>query len=69
MMQRMVTDYARAYILTLIRSLLMPNTLGRRLDLMYLLVLAELNNVLNYNLGLAILACPYRVLYHIIDFN
>jgi len=44
-----IAQHARAHILTLIESLLMPDTLGGRVHLMYLLLLADLNNVSNFS--------------------
>jgi len=40
-----IVQHAQAHILTLIRSLLMPDTSGSQVHLMYLLLLADLNNV------------------------
>jgi len=55
--------------LTLIESLLMSDTLGSRVHLMYLLLLSDLDNVPNYICGLGVLSCLYRALNHGIDFN
>ena len=43
-----IAQHARAHILTLIGSLLMPDTSGGRVHLMYLLLLSNLNNCLLY---------------------
>jgi len=47
----MVAQHAWAHILTLIRSLLMLDTSGSRVHLMYLLLLSDLHNVSNYSWG------------------
>jgi len=65
----MVAQHARAHILTLIESLLMSDTSGSRVHLMYLLLLSDLDNVSNYSLGSDVLACHYRALDHGVDFN
>jgi len=62
-------ENARGHILTLIESLMMPDTLASRVHLMYLSLLTYLNNVSNYSLGTTILSCLYRALDHEIDFN
>lgn len=67
--ENVVAHYARAHILTLIGSLLMPDTSGSRVHLMYLLLLDDLNNVSSYSWGSAVLACLYRALDHGINFN
>jgi len=59
-----IAQYARAYILTLIGSILMPDTPVVRVHVMYLLKLADLNVVRNYSWGSAVLACLYRGLNH-----
>ena len=59
-----IAQYARAYILTLIGSILMPYTSATRVHLMYLVRLADLNVVKNYSWGSAVLACLYRCLDH-----
>ena len=64
-----IAQHARAHILTLIGSLLMPDTSGSRVHLMYLLLLGDLNNVSNYSWGSGVLACLYRALDHGVDFN
>jgi len=47
-----IAQYARAYILILIGSILMPDTSIVRVHVMYLLKLANLNVVVNYSWGL-----------------
>jgi len=47
----MVAQHAQAHILTLIGSLLMPDTSGSKVHLMYLLLLSDLYNVSNYSWG------------------
>ncbi|XP_027927469.1 protein MAIN-LIKE 1-like [Vigna unguiculata] len=59
-----IAQYARAYILTLIGSILMPDTSAARVHVMYLLKLPDLNVVNNYSWGSAVLACLYRGLDH-----
>jgi len=59
-----IAQYARAYILTLIGSILMPDTSAARVHVMYLLRLADLDVVRNYSWGSAVLACLYRCLDH-----
>jgi len=64
-----VAQYARAHILSLIGSMLMPDTSTSRVHLMYLLLLANLNNASNFSWGSAVLASLYRALDHGIDYN
>ena len=64
-----IAQHTQAHILTLIRSVLMPGSSGSKVHVMYLLLLADLNNVRNYNWGSAVLASLYRALDHRIDFN
>jgi len=64
-----IAQHARAHILTLIGSLLMSDTSGSKVHLMYLLLLSDLNNVSNYSWGSGVLACLYRALDHGVDFN
>jgi len=59
-----IAQYTRAYILTLIGSILMPDTSAARVHVMYLLRLADLDVVRNYSWGSAVLACLYRFLDH-----
>jgi len=47
-----IAKYERVYILTLIGSILMPDTSAARIHVMYLLKLADLNVVENYSWGL-----------------
>jgi len=65
----MVAQYARAHILTLIRSLLMSDTSESRVHLMYLLLLSDLLNFSNYSWWSGVLAFLYRALDHGVDFN
>jgi len=65
----MVAQHERSHILTLIESLLMLDTSGSRVHLMYLLLLSDLDNVSNYSWGSGVLACLYRALDHGVDFN
>jgi len=56
-----IAQHAGAHILTLIGSLLMPDSSGNKVHLMYLLLLADLNNVKNYSWGqLYWLLCTVR---------
>jgi len=47
----------------------MLDSSSSKVHLMYLLLLADLNNVKNYSWGSVVLASLYRALDHIIDFN
>ena len=47
----------------------MSDSLGSKVHLMYLLLLADLNNVKIYSWGSTVLASLYHALYHKIDFN
>jgi len=62
-----IAQHARAHILTLIGSLLINDSSGSKVHLMYLLLLADLNNVRNYSWGSDVLVSPYRALDHGID--
>jgi len=64
-----IAQHARAQISTLIGSLLMFDSSISKVHLMYLLLLADLNNIRNYSWGSAVMASLYRVLDHRIDFN
>nr|XP_007133579.1 hypothetical protein PHAVU_011G191000g [Phaseolus vulgaris]ESW05573.1 hypothetical protein PHAVU_011G191000g [Phaseolus vulgaris] len=64
-----IAQHARAHILTLIGSILMLDSSSSKVHLMYLLLLADLNNVRNYSWESAVLASLYRVLDHEIDLN
>jgi len=64
-----IAQHARAHILTFIGSLLMSDSLGSKVHLMYQLLLADFINVRNYSWGSAVLASLYPVLDHEIDFN
>jgi len=57
-----ISQHAHGHILTLIGSLLMPDTSASLVHLMYLPLLIDLNNVSNYNWGAVVLACLYRAL-------
>jgi len=59
-----IAQYLRAYILTLIGSILMPNTFATKVHVMYLLKLADLNVVSNYSWGFTVLSCLYCGLDH-----
>jgi len=59
-----IAQYARAYILTLIGSILMPDMSAAKVHVMYLLKLADLNVVSNYSWGFTVLACLYCGLDH-----
>jgi len=56
-------------MLTLIENLFMPDSSGSKVHLMYLLLLADLNNVRNYIWGSVVLDSLYRALDHGIGFN
>jgi len=62
-----IAQNAQACILTLIWSLLMPDTSGSQIHLMYLLLLTDLNNVSNFCWGSTLLACLYHALDHDIN--
>ena len=64
-----VAQHARAHILTLIESLLMLDTSGSRVHLMYLLLLSDLDNVSNYSWGSSVLVCLYHAFDHRVNFN
>jgi len=64
-----VAQYARAHILSLIGSMLMSDTSVNRVPLMYLLLLAGLNNASNFSWGSSVLASLYRALDHGVDYN
>jgi len=64
-----IAQHARAHILSLIESLLMPNTSTSRVHLMYMLLLADLTHVATYSWGSAVLACLYHALDHRIDYH
>ena len=57
-----IAQYARAYIMMMIGGLLLPDTSGSRVHLMYLLLLDDLPAASNYSWGAAVLACLYRSL-------
>jgi len=59
-----IAQYARAHILTLIGSILMPDPYASRVHVMYLLKLANLNVVANYSWRSTVLTCLYRGLDH-----
>ncbi|XP_014499489.1 serine/threonine-protein phosphatase 7 long form homolog [Vigna radiata var. radiata] len=59
-----VEQYARAYMLLIIGSILMPDTSASMVHLMYLPLLADLQMVVNYSWASAVLACLYRALDH-----
>ncbi|KAF1866337.1 hypothetical protein Lal_00024344 [Lupinus albus] len=59
-----IHQHARAFILRMIGSFLMPDTYGSRVHLMYLSLLQDLSETFNYSWGSAVLACLYRGLCH-----
>ena len=64
-----IAQHAITHILSLIGSLLMPDTSAGRVHLMYMLLLADLTHVATYSWGSAVLACLYRALDHGIDYH
>ncbi|XP_014500510.1 protein MAIN-LIKE 1-like [Vigna radiata var. radiata] len=59
-----VQQHARAYMLIVIGSILMPDTSASMVHLMYLPLLADLDNVRSYSWASAALSCLYRALDH-----
>ena len=59
-----IGQYARAHILILIGSMLMPDTSANLVHFMFLPLLRELDHISNFSWGSAVLACPYRSLDH-----
>ncbi|MFQ6649542.1 hypothetical protein Gotur_022669 [Gossypium turneri] len=57
----------RAYIIHLIGGVLMPDTNGSTVHLMYLPLLSNLHNTRSYSWGSAILAMLYRELCRMTD--
>ena len=57
-----IGQYARAHILILIGSMLMPDTSASLVHFMYLPLLRDLAHVSNFSWGSAVLACLYRAL-------
>ncbi|KAF1862077.1 hypothetical protein Lal_00026594, partial [Lupinus albus] len=55
-----IHQHARAFILRMIGGFLMPDILGSRVHLMYLLLLEDLTDTFKYSWGFAVLACLYR---------
>ncbi|MFQ6645077.1 hypothetical protein Gotur_019407, partial [Gossypium turneri] len=53
---------ARAYIMHIIGGVLMPDSNNNKVHIMYLPLLADLNNVRSYSWGFAVLAVLYREL-------
>ncbi|XP_052487970.1 serine/threonine-protein phosphatase 7 long form homolog [Gossypium raimondii] len=62
-----VTGAVRAYIMHLIRGVLMPDANGSKVHLMYLPLLSNLHNTRSYSWGSAVLAMLYRELCRTID--
>jgi len=59
-----VGQYARAHILILIGSMLMPDTSASLVHFMFLPLLTDLEHISNFSWGSAVLACLYRALDH-----
>ncbi|KAL9683251.1 hypothetical protein QQ045_015070 [Rhodiola kirilowii] len=57
-----VQRYGRAYILVMLESSLLPDSLGSDVSLLYLPLQADLNAILGYSRGAAVLAYLYRML-------
>jgi len=64
-----VGQYARAHILILIGSMLMPDTSVSLVHFMFLPLLADLEHISNFSWGSAVLACLYRALDHSTKFH
>ncbi|BAT74599.1 hypothetical protein VIGAN_01230200 [Vigna angularis var. angularis] len=62
--EQVIEQYARAYMLIIIGSVMMLDTSASMVHLMYLPLLADLQNVSQYSWGSATLSCLYRVLDH-----
>ncbi|XP_014503143.1 protein MAIN-LIKE 1-like [Vigna radiata var. radiata] len=63
-LDEVVEQYARAYMLLIIGSILMPDTSASMVHLMYLPLLADLQMVTNYSWASVVLSCLYRALDH-----
>ncbi|XP_017428635.2 protein MAIN-LIKE 1-like [Vigna angularis] len=61
---QVIQQYARAYMLMIIGSIMMPDTSASMVHLMYLPLLANLQNVSKYSWASAMLFCLYRALDH-----
>nr|XP_019071422.2 serine/threonine-protein phosphatase 7 long form homolog [Solanum lycopersicum] len=61
--QEMIDQMARCYMFWMIACMMMADTSGNYLKLMYLPMLEDLNVVSSYSSGSATLACLYRFLY------
>ncbi|XP_047163765.1 protein MAIN-LIKE 1-like [Vigna umbellata] len=61
---QVIEQYARAYMLMIIGNIMMPDTSASMVHLMYLPLLADLQNVSQYSWGSAMLSCLYRALDH-----
>jgi len=64
-----IGQYARAHILILIDSMLMPDTSTNIVHFMYLSLLRDLAHLSNFSWGLTMLACLYRALDHSTKFE
>jgi len=64
-----VGQYARAHILILIGSMLMPDTSASLVHFMFLPLLMDLEHISNFSWGSAVLACLYRALDHNTKFH
>ncbi|XP_017417859.2 protein MAIN-LIKE 1-like [Vigna angularis] len=62
--EQIIEQYARAYMLIIIGSVMMLDTSASMVHLMYLPLLADLQNVSQYSWGSATLSCLYRALDH-----
>ncbi|XP_017441223.1 protein MAIN-LIKE 1-like [Vigna angularis] len=62
--EQVIEQYARAYMLIIIGSVMMPDTSASMVHLMYLPLLADLQNISQYSWGSATLSCLYRALDH-----
>ncbi|XP_017416849.1 protein MAIN-LIKE 1-like [Vigna angularis] len=59
-----IQQYARAYMLMIIGSIMMPDTSASMVHLMYLPLLADVQTVSQYSWASAVLSCLYRALDH-----
>jgi len=64
-----IVQYARAHILILICSMLMPGILASLVHFMYLQLLRDLAHVSNFTWGSVVLTCLYRALDHSTKFQ
>ncbi|XP_017416446.1 protein MAIN-LIKE 1-like [Vigna angularis] len=61
---QVIQQYARAYMLMIIGSIMMPDTSASMVHLMYLPLLANLQNVSKYSWASVVLSCLYCALDH-----